>query len=212
MYRPKVFIADDHALIRAAFQKLLEQECDVVGCAADGRALLEAAPQLQPDIIVLDIAMPLLNGLDAGSQIKRLMPSVKLIFLTVNEDPEVVRHAFRLGASGYLHKNSVASELFQAIHNVMCGRTYITPLIAPEGKDLFLRESPHHRAMNEPTMRQREVLQLLSEGHSMKQVAAILHVKPRTVAFHKYRLMEEFKLKNNASLIQFGMRHGLDSC
>ncbi len=210
MYRPRVLIADDHAMFLAALHKLLEQECDVVGGVADGRTLLETAPKLKPDIIVLDIAMPLLNGLDAGCQMKRLMPSVKLIFLTVNEDPEVVRHAFRMGASGYLHKNSVASELYQAIRKVMCGRTYITPLIARDGEDLFLRGLPHHQGAEKVlTMRQREVLQLLTEGHSMKKVAELLHVKPRTVAFHKYRLMEEFHLKNNASLIQFAVKHGL---
>jgi DNA-binding NarL/FixJ family response regulator len=211
MYRPKVLIADDHAMLRAAFQKLLEQECDVVGCVADGRALLDAAQKLKPDIIVLDIAMPLLNGLDAGYQVKRMMPNVKLIFLTVNEDPEVTRQAFRMGASGYLVKNSAASELSQAIQNVMCGRCYITPLIAKGAEDSFLR-GPHERAKEKtPTARQREVLQLLAEGYSMKEVASFLHVKPRTVAFHKYRLMEDLGLRNNAGLIQFAMNYGLVS-
>lgn len=211
MYRPKVLIADDHAMLRAAFQMLIELECDVVGCVADGRALLEAAPKLKPDIIVLDIAMPLLNGLDAGTVLKRTMPNVKLIFLTVNEDPDVARKAFRMGASGYLLKNSAASELSQAIQEVMCGRSYVTPLMTDGRADSFLREPQKGKTKEQLTTRQREVLQLLAEGHSMKQVASFLRVTPRTVAFHKYRLMEELGLKNNAGLIQYAMQHGLVS-
>lgn len=211
MYRPRVLIADDHAMLCGAFQNLLQPECDVVGCVADGRALLEAAPKLKPDIIVLDIAMPLLNGLDAGRQLKQLMPNVKLIFLTVNEDPDVTREAFRMGASGFLLKTSAASELFQAIQEVIRGRAYVTPLITKGMVDSFMQE-PHRRtAADKLTLRQREVLQLLAEGFSMKEVAAVLKVTSRTVAFHKYRMMEELRLKSNAELIHFAIKHGLSS-
>lgn len=211
MYRPKVLIADDYALLRAAFQKLLEQNCEVVGEVADGRALLEAAPKLRPDIILMDVAMPLLNGLDAGRQLKRIMPNVRLIFLTASEDPDVAREAFHIGALGYVVKNSAASELSQAVHEAMCGRPYLTPLI-PENLADLLRWEPHEsKTRKDLTARQTEVLQLLAEGYSMKQVASFLRVTPRTVAFHKYRLMEGLGLKNNAGLIQFAMKHGLAS-
>src|SRR3954452_12279799 len=128
MRRPRVLLADDHRLVREAFARLLESDCDVVGTVADGRALLAAAPVLRPDIVVLDIAMPLLNGIDAARQLKRLMPEVRLIFLTVSEDPDLAAEAFRAGASGYLLKNSAASELFTAIREVDQGRFYVTPL------------------------------------------------------------------------------------
>src|SRR5436190_1544633 len=128
MKRPRVLLADDHRLLREAFARLLEPGCEVVGAVADGRALLKAAPELQPDLIVLDIAMPLLNGLDAARQLKRTMPEVKVIFLTVSEDPDLAAEAFRAGGSAYLLKNSAASELFQAIQEVLQGHFYITPL------------------------------------------------------------------------------------
>src|SRR5437763_6299680 len=128
MKRPRVLLADDHRLLREAFAQLLKPNCDVVGAVADGRALLDVAPKLRPDVIVLDIAMPLLNGLDAARQLKKLMPAVKVIFLTVSEDPDLAAEAFRAGASGYLLKNSAASELLQAIREVFQGRSYVTPL------------------------------------------------------------------------------------
>jgi DNA-binding NarL/FixJ family response regulator len=211
MKRPRVLLADDHKLLLEAFQKLLEPDCEVVGKVADGRALLAAASELKPDIIVLDIAMPLLNGLDAGGQIKKMMPDVKLIFLTVNEDPDFVSEAFRIGASGYLLKSSAASELFQAIQDVSRGRAYVTPLVAQGMVDSFIEGPKRRKASDKLTPRQREVLQLLAEGRSMKEAAAILNVTPRTVAFHKYRMMEELRLKTNAELIQFAVKQGLTS-
>ena len=211
MNRPRVLIADDHAMLREAFQKLLEPQCHVIGNVADGRALLEAAPKLKPDIVVLDIAMPLLNGLDAGCQLKRILPDVKLIFLTMNEDPDIAQEALRIGASGYLLKNSAATELFLAIQEVRCGRTYMTPLMSQRMDDSFMQH-PHQKQRSGPlTSRQREVLQLFSEGHSMKEVAALLTITPRTVAFHKYRMMQEFGLKSNAELIRFAITQGLAS-
>lgn len=206
MKRPRVMLADDHSMLLDAFEKLLEPTCDIVGKVTDGRALLEAAPNVHPDIVVLDISMPRLNGLDAGRQLKKLMPNVKLVYLTVNEDPDLAAEAFRIGASGYLLKNSAASELFNAIHEVARGRSYVTPL-ATQGVVESLTKDRPRRIVDKLTPRQREVLQLLAEGHSMKEAAAALGITPRTIAFHKYRMMEELGLETNAALIQFAIKH-----
>ena len=205
MSRPRVLIADDHELLAEAFQKLLEAEVEVVGRVLDGRALLEEAPRLKPDIVVLDISMPKLNGLEAGEQLKKIMPDVKLIFLTIHEDPDLAVEAFRLGASGYLLKGSAASELFLAVQEVSRGRTYVTPLIAEGMIESFARD-PERRKVSKLTPRQREILQLLAEGNSMKEVAAILNIAPRTVAFHKYRMMETLGLKSNAELLRLAIK------
>ncbi len=205
MSRPRVLIADDHELLAEAFQKLLEAEVEVVGRVLDGRALLEEAPRLKPDIVVLDISMPKLNGLEAGEQLKKIMPDVKLIFLTIHEDPDLAVEAFRLGASGYLLKGSAASELFQAVQEVSRGRTYVTPLIAEGMIESFARD-PERRKVSKLTPRQREILQLLAEGNSMKEVAAILNITPRTVAFHKYRMMDTLGLKSNAELLRLAIK------
>ena len=204
--RRRVLLADDHTLLLEAFKKLLEPDYTVVGAVSDGRALLAAAAQLKPDVIVLDIAMPLLNGLDAARQIKKTMPAIKLIFLTMNEDPNVASEAFRAGASGYLLKTSAASELSKAIEEALCGRSYVTPVITQGMVESFIRQPGDDRDAPKLTPRQREVLQLLAEGRSMKEAANILNVTPRTVAFHKYRMMEQFNLKNNADVIQFALR------
>ena len=206
MKRPRVLLADDHRLLREAFAQLLEPNCDVVGAVADGRALLAAAPELRPDIVVLDIAMPLLNGLDAARQLKRIMPEVKVIFLTVSEDPDLAAEALRIGASGYLLKNSAAAELHQAIQEVLQGRSYVTPL-ATRGLVSSLLQSPDPaKKSGELSERQREVLQLLAEGHTMKEIARILKITPRTVAFHKYSMMEERGIKTSAELVQFAIK------
>ena len=205
MSRPRVLIAEDHELLAEAFQKLLEAEVEVVGKVLDGRALLAEAPRLKPDIVVLDISMPKLNGLEAGEQLKKIMPDVKLIFLTMHEDPDLAVEAFRLGASGYLLKGSAASELFQAVQEVSRGRTYVTPLIAEGMIESFARD-PERRKVSKLTPRQREILQLLAEGNSMKEVAAILDITPRTVAFHKYRMMDTLGLKSNAELLRLAIK------
>ncbi len=205
MSRPRVLIAEDHELLAEAFQKLLEAEVEVVGKELDGRALLAEAPRLKPDIVVLDISMPRLNGLEAGEQLKKIMPNVKLIFLTMHEDPDLAVEAFRLGASGYLLKGSAASELFQAVQEVSRGRTYVTPLIAEGMIESFARD-PERRKVSKLTPRQREILQLLAEGNSMKEVAAILNITPRTVAFHKYRMMDTLGLKSNAELLRLAIK------
>jgi DNA-binding NarL/FixJ family response regulator len=201
-----VLLADDHALLLGAFEKLLAAECEVVGQVSDGRALVEAAEKLKPDLIVLDISMPLLNGLDAGRQIKQKLRHVKLVFVTMNEEPELAAEAFRAGASAYLLKRSAASELVTAIREVMHGRSYVTPLVT-EGLVGSLLHSGEHKSGHELTARQREVLQLLAEGHSMKEVASLLKVTPRTVAFHKYQMMEQLHVKSTAELIQYAVKH-----
>jgi DNA-binding NarL/FixJ family response regulator len=206
MVLPRVLLADDHSLILAAFEKLLAEECEVVGQVSDGRALVEVAERLKPDLIVLDISMPLLNGLDAGRQIKQRMRHVKLVYLTMNEDPDLAVEAFRCGAAGYLLKRSAASELSMAIREVMQGRTYITPLVA-SGLVGSLLNRDEHKQGHDLTSRQREVLQLLAEGRSMKEVASVLNLTPRTVAFHKYRMMEQLNLKSTAELIQYAVKH-----
>jgi DNA-binding NarL/FixJ family response regulator len=206
MTRPRVLLADDHRLLRDAFARLLEPDCDVVGAVADGRALLTAAPELRPDIVVLDIAMPLLNGLDAARQLKREMPAVKVIFLTMNEDPDLAAEAFRAGGSGFLLKNSAASELLQAIREVSRGRTYVTPLATGGLIDTFLRGPEQSRKPVELSPRQREVLQLLAEGHTMKEIARALKITPRTVAFHKYSMMETLGVKSIAELVQYAIK------
>ena len=206
MGRPRVLLADDHALLLGAFEKLLAEACDIVGQVSDGRALVAAAEQLKPDLVVLDISMPLLNGLEAGRQIKQRARDVKLVFLTMNEDTDLAAEAFRLGASAYLLKRSAASELLTAIREVMQGRSYVTPLVT-EGLVGSLLHGTDHAPSHELTPRQREVLQLLAEGRSMKEVASVLNLAPRTVAFHKYRMMEQLKVKSTAELIQYAVKH-----
>jgi DNA-binding NarL/FixJ family response regulator len=206
MAGPRVLLADDHTLILGAFEKLLAPDCEIVGQVSDGRALVTAADTLKPDVIVLDIAMPLLNGLEAGRQIKQKLRDVKLVFLTMNEDADLAAEAFRSGASGYLLKRSAASELSTAIREVMQGRSYITPLVA-EGLVESLMNVDERRPTQELTARQREVLQLLAEGRSMKEVASVLNLTPRTVAFHKYRMMEQLNVKSTAELVQYAVKH-----
>jgi DNA-binding NarL/FixJ family response regulator len=206
MTRPRILLADDHTLLLEAFRALLEPEFEVVGTVTDGRALLGDCSRLHPDVVVLDISMPLLNGLDAGRQIKAERPSIKLIYLTMNPDPFFAGEALRLGASGYVLKMSAASELKQAIKEALRHRSYITPLIAGEAVGALINHQP---ARTELTTRQREVLQLLAEGRSMKEVAAILNVTPRTVAFHKYRMMEQLQVKSSAALVQFAVKSGV---
>jgi DNA-binding NarL/FixJ family response regulator len=204
MAKPRVIIADDHTLLVEAFEKLLAPECDVVAKVPDGRALVSAARKLRPDVVVLDLTMPLLNGLDAARQIREFDKSIRLVFVTMNEDPDLAAEAFRAGASAYLLKRSAGSELLTAIREAMKRRSYVTPLVTEAMLGSLMEtksETPRHL-----TARQREVLQLLAEGTSMKEVASILNVTPRTVAFHKYRMMEQLKIKTNAELIQYAIR------
>jgi DNA-binding NarL/FixJ family response regulator len=204
--RPRVLIADDHTFVAEACVKLLEPEFEVVGIVGDGQALLEKAPDLKPDIIVLDVGMPLLNGLEAGKRIKSLVRTVKIVYLTMNNDLGIAAEAFRLGASGYLLKTSAAAELASAIREVLKGKLYVSPLITKDVDAFFLEVRVSHMGQEKLTNRQREVLQLLAEGRSMKEVAYILKLTPRTVAFHKYKIMDQLRLKTNSDLVQYAIR------
>ena len=208
-YRPRILLADDHTMLLDAFRRLLEPTCDVVGAVSDGRALLEAATRLKPDVIVVVISMPLLNGLEACRQLQPRLPHTRWVFLTVNEDPDVAVEAFRLGGLGYLLKSSAASELFLAIQRAMCGEAYLTPLLGkglPLGVFLSRTARPPGDGL---TARQREVVQLLAEGKLMKEIASLLGVTTRTVAFHKYAIMKQLGLKSSAELVQYAVQHGL---
>jgi DNA-binding NarL/FixJ family response regulator len=206
--RPRILIADDHNLVAELCKKLLETEFDVVGTASNGRALVRAAGELKPDVVVLDVAMPVLNGLDAGRQVKELLPAVKLVFLTMNPDVEVAAEAFRRGAHGYLLKTCAAGELVAAVRDVLRGKSYLSPALSRDTVN-FLRNQ-HKKMVNEDerlTQRQREVLQLLAEGKVMKEVSDILHMSTRTVAYHKYRMMEVLGAKSNAELVKYAVKN-----
>lgn len=211
MRRPRIFLADDHELLVDAFSSLLESKYDIVGTAPDGRQMLSMVSKLKPDVVVLDIAMPNLNGFDAGEKLKKKLPDIKLIFLTVNEDPDMITEAFRIGANGYLLKSSAASELFQAIDAVLGGGNYVTPKIAKGMISAFIKNPTGTKVHGSLSLRQREVLQLLAEGNTMKQVASALNITARTVAFHKYQIMEDLNIKTNSELIQYAFKHGLGS-
>ncbi len=202
-------IADDHLLLAEGCKSFLEPEFEVVAVVPDGRALLSAAAELKPDVVILDIAMPQLNGLDAGEQLKHLMRSVKIVYLTMHLEPEVAAEAFRRGASAYVIKHSAAEELVIAIRRVLKGESYITPLITKDTVEFLLRAGEQYKEEKHITKRQSEVLQLLVEGKSMKETASILNLQPGTVAYHKYRIMDRLGLKTNAELIQYAIKHHL---
>ncbi len=211
MKRPRVLLADDHQMLADALRGVIEPRCEVVGTVGDGRALLEAADRLHPDIVVLDIGMPHLNGFDAGRKLKHALPNVKLVFMTMHDDPFLVGEAFRAGASAFLLKEAAASELTEAIDQVLKGGSYVTPSAKEGLKIIALREPKNRERAPEPTPRQREVIQLLAEGRSMKEVAAELKITRRTVAGHKYAVMELLHLKTNADLMQYAIQHGIIS-
>jgi DNA-binding NarL/FixJ family response regulator len=204
-------LADDHQMLVDALKSVLEPRYEVVGTVRDGRGLVEAAAKLQPEIAVVDIAMPQLNGLDAARQIRHSVPSVKLIFMTMNEDPDMVGEAFRAGASAFLLKQAAAFELTDAIDKVLKGGSYVTPSAAKGQANIALREPRAREHTVEPTPRQREVIQLLAEGRSMKEVASALHITKRTVAAHKYAVMDLLQLKTNADLVQYAIKHRIIS-
>jgi len=205
MVRPRVLLADDHTLVAEGFRRLLDTEFEVVGVVSDGRTLLTVAAQTKPDVIVLDLGLPLLSGMDAGPELKRLMPLTKLVVVTMNEDPDVARVALRQWASAYLVKKSAGSELIKAVREVLKGRSYVTPRFAQRLMEGFICDPQPHNP-KELTPRQREVLHLLAEGRTMRETADLLHLTPRTIAFHKYRIMEEFGLKSNSDLVRFAIR------
>lgn len=200
-------LADDHTLIVDAFRRLLEPEFEIVATVADGRALLEQAPELKPDVIVLDLRMPLLDGMEAGFELKAALPNTKIVVLTIADDSDIAALALRQWASGYVLKKSAAWELAKAIREVIKGNSYVTPYIAQKLADEFVRD-PRVDRRKYLTSRQREILQLLGEGRSMHETGTILNIRTRTVAFHKYRIMKEFGLKTNADLVTFAIREG----
>src|SRR6185369_1012101 len=207
--RPILLLADDHTLIAEACKHLLEPEFEVVGIAENGRTLLKTALEQKPDIVVLDIAMPRMNGLDAGTRIKQLLPATKLVYLTMNTAPEVAAEAFRRGASAYVVKNAAASELITAIRRTMASESYLSPVITRDTVDFLLRSGSSYTQEKRITHRQSEVLQLVAEGMSMKEIAATLNLHTGTVAFHKYKVMETLGLKTNAELLLYAIKHHL---
>ena len=209
MKRPRILIADDHRIVAEGLRGLLEPEFELIGIVEDGRALLDAAEKLRPDVIVADISMPLLNGIDAIRQIKKTHADIKVVFLTMHPDVTYAASAFEAGASGYVLKHSAPSELVIAIQSALRGKVYVTPLLAGELMQ-FHKERPDHRdELTKLTQRQREVLQLLAEGRSAKEIATILNISPRTVEFHKYRIMTELGVKTVADMVQYAIRHGI---
>jgi DNA-binding NarL/FixJ family response regulator len=208
--RPRILIADDHTLVAELCRKLLETEFDVLGTVNNGRTLVRAAIDLKPDVIVVDIAMPVLNGLDGGQQVKEMLPAVKLLFLTMNGDPELAAEAFRRGASGYLLKTCAASELVIAVRDVLRGKLYMSRTL-PKDTINYMRRQERKMVDEDArlTERQREVLQLLAEGKVMKEIGGMLNMTTRTVAFHKYRIMEVLGAKSNAELVRYAVRKHL---
>jgi DNA-binding NarL/FixJ family response regulator len=212
MNKPRVLLADDHTLVLEGFQKLLEEHCELVGTAEDGRTLVDIAARTHPDIVLLDISMPLLNGIDAAKKLKKLLPDVKLIFVTMHADAAYINEAFKAGASGYLIKRSAAKELVQAIQSVMNDSYYVTPLITKDVISSFLAPGQTRTAaVDDLTARQREILQLVAEGFSAKEIAGQLKVSHRTVEFHKAKIMELLDLHTTADLVKYAVSHGLVS-
>jgi DNA-binding NarL/FixJ family response regulator len=206
--RSRILIAEDHNLVAELCKRLLEVEFDVVGIVCDGHALVRVACELRPDVIVVDVAMPVLNGLDAGQQVKEMLPAVKLVYLTMNADVEVAAEAFRRGASGYLLKTCAASDMVLAVREVLRGKSYMSAALPRDTVD-FMRKQDKKMIYegDRLTPRQREVLQLLAEGKVMKEVSSILNMSTRTVAYHKYRMMEVLGAKSGAELVKYAVRN-----
>jgi len=207
--RARVLIADDHSIVADGLRSVLEKSCDVIGIVQDGRQLLIEAPKLKPDVIVLDIGMPFLNGLDAAERLKPLLPGVKFVFLTMKDDPNLAAAALNLGAVGYVLKHSAVSELLKAVSDVLQGKSYVTRKL--RAQDWAVREARAQQLSKDLTPRQKDVLQLLAEGRRTKEIAGILNVSERTVMFHKYHIMQSFNLKSNADLVLLAIKHHLIS-
>jgi DNA-binding NarL/FixJ family response regulator len=210
MKRPRVLLGDDHTLVLDGLRKILDPECEVVGAVEDGRSLLAAAARLKPDIILLDISMPLLNGVEAARRLRAAVPGAKVIFVTMHADATYVAGAFRAGASGYVLKRCASLELMKAIHQVLSGRVYVTPLIrenVPDKSPVWPLESGDDSG--ELTARQRDVVQLVAEGRPMKEIAAILGISVKTVAFHKTNLMRRLGIRSTAELTKYALEHGI---
>jgi DNA-binding NarL/FixJ family response regulator len=205
--RPRVLIADDHNLVAELCQKLLAREFDVVGVVSNGRDLVRVAAELRPNVVIVDVSMPVLNGLDAGEQVKKINPMIKLVYLTMNPDPQVAAEAFRRGASGYLLKTCATSDLLTAVSRVLMGKCYLSSRIPNDVVDFLQHQKAPVDEAARLTERQREVLQLLAEGQTMKEVGSVLNMATRTVAFHKYRIMQALGVKSSAELVRYAVRN-----
>jgi DNA-binding NarL/FixJ family response regulator len=212
MKKPRVLLADDHKIVIEGLKNLLEGEFEIVGSVEDGRALVEQASTLDPDVIVADISMPRLNGIEAARQIKKDNENIKIVFLTMHPDATYAANAFEAGASGFVLKHSASSELIRALHTAIKGRTYVTPLIAGDLIRTYQNEGPPEKKLfKKISPRQREVLQLLAEGKTAKEIASILNISTKTVEFHKYKMMGQLNIKTSAELVQYAMKHGIIS-
>ena len=207
--KARVLIADDHTLFLEGMKKLLEPSCWIIGTATNGQALIAEAEKQRPEVILTDINMPQLNGLEACERLLKKLPDTRIIFVTVNEDVATAEEAIRRGAFGYVLKKSATSELVKAIQTVMVGRLYVTSAITKEPIQVFIAKAKSHAHKDQLTARQREVLQLLAEGKSMKEAADVLHVTPRTIAFHKYTMMQHLGVSRNSELVLYAAQSGL---
>lgn len=207
--RVQVLLADDHMLVAEGLASLLREEFELVGQASDGRALLRLASALKPEVVVTDITMPLLNGMDAMRELRRVAPETRVVVVTMHADPRLAAEALRAGATGYVLKHSAGHELIHAVREVSCGRVYITPLIAHDVISVLAGAPPAGPDLPHLTTRQRQVLQLVAEGHSMKRVAAMLNVSRRTAETHKYQLMAQLDVHSTVGLVQYAFRIGL---
>jgi DNA-binding NarL/FixJ family response regulator len=210
MKKTRLLIADDHTLVLEGLKRILESEFELAGTAENGRDVLRLAGELMPDVALLDISMPLLNGIDTARQLAKSFPQIKIIFVTMHSDADYVAEAFRAGAWGYLLKRSAASELVTAIHEVMKGRYYVTPMVTRESLSPIFGAAPEPKKLAATlTTRQREVLQLVAEGRSVKEIAAILKVSAKTVEFHKSALMDRLGIHTTAELTRYAIGHGM---
>lgn len=203
MAKPRLMLAEDHTMVAEALVKLLADRYDVVRIVGDGMALLKEAPELTPHVVILDLGLPRLNGMEAGRQLKKLLPMTKIIVLTMDEEVDLAREALRHWASGYLLKKSAGSELVKAIDTVLHQGKYVTPRIAKLLQDDAARNPSDRQQL---TKRQIEVIQLLAEGYTMKEAGAMLNLKPRTIAFHKYQIMASYGLESHADFVKFAIR------
>ncbi|HXU13512.1 MAG TPA: response regulator transcription factor [Terriglobales bacterium] len=205
--RARILIADDHVMVAAALKQLLASDFEVLATVHDGRSLVLAAQTLSPDVVLVDVSMPLLNGLDAAERIKRSSPVTKIIYVTVNHDPDLAAESLRRGADGYILKSCAASELISAIHQILRGDCHVSAALGNVSERQPMSASAN--SSDKLTDRQIDVLQLLAEGRSMKEVASVLNLTTRTVAFHKYRLMSGLGLRNDAEIVQYAVRKNM---
>jgi DNA-binding NarL/FixJ family response regulator len=211
MKNPRIILADEHRIFLEGLQKILQAECDLIGLAEDGRELMKSAAATHPDVIVLEILMPLLSGMEAARQLSKVCPHTKIVFLTALSDPKYVTEAFRAGASAYLVKKCPAAELIGAIREVLRGNVYVTPIVAKAMIGSLLAGAPESQRASSRvlTQRQREVLQLVAEGHSTKDIAAVLKISPRTVEFHRSSIASNLGLHTPLEVTKYAIAHGL---